>query len=104
MSTPTGTIYLLHVQQPEPDVPNPQGTLHERPRLHYLGWTADLSDRLLEHATGRGARLTAVLQQEGLRWVLARTWSGDRSIEKKLKRQGGRSRLCPLCRGTGRAG
>jgi predicted GIY-YIG superfamily endonuclease len=78
-------VYLLHFEQPYK---------HAR---HYLGWTADLPARLAEHASGRGARLLAVVQAAGIGWTLARTWSGSRVRERQLKRQGGASRRCPLC-------
>jgi hypothetical protein len=45
-------------------------------------------------AYSRGARLMAVITQAGIGWTLARTWEGSRA----LKRQGGASRRCPICR------
>jgi hypothetical protein len=81
------TVYLIHF-----DVPY----AHAR---HYTGWTAsDLQGRLAEHAAGRGARLMAVITQAGIGWTLARTWEGSRARERQLKRQGGASRRCPICR------
>lgn len=59
--------------------------------------TAGLEARLDAHRSGRGARLLAVVAEAGIGWTLARTWRGDRYRERQLKRQGGRSRLCPLC-------
>lgn len=83
--TVTGTVYLLHFDQPFG---------HAR---HYTGWTTDLAARLAEHAAGRGARLLAVVKAHGIGWTLARTWTGTRACERALKRQGGASRRCPLC-------
>ena len=81
------TVYLIHF-----DVPY----AHAR---HYTGWTAcDLQGRLAEHSAGRGARLMAVITQAGIGWTLARTWKGSRARERQLKRQGGASRRCPICR------
>jgi predicted GIY-YIG superfamily endonuclease len=80
-----GTVYLLHFDRPYGHA------------AHYCGWTADLAARLAEHATGRGARLLAVVRAAGISWQLARTWPGDRTRERALKRQGGASRRCPLC-------
>jgi predicted GIY-YIG superfamily endonuclease len=80
-----GTVYLLHFDQPY------------RHATHYTGWSEDLPARLAEHAAGRGARLIAVIQSAGIGWKLARTWSGTRAFERRLKRQGGASRRCPLC-------
>jgi len=80
-----GVIYLLHFDR---------AYKHAR---HYTGWTSDLQARLDEHAAGRGARLLAVISSEGIGWQLARTWSGPRGRERRLKIQGGASRRCPLC-------
>lgn len=86
MSTPTGTVYLLHFDTPFG---------HAK---HYTGWTADLAQRLAQHASGRGARLTEVVKDAGIGWTLARTWPGvTRTFERRLKNQGGASRRCPAC-------
>lgn len=81
----TGTVYLLHFDQPYRHV------------QHYCGWTTDVSGRLAEHATGHGARLLTVVRNAGITWSLARTWPGTRARERQLKTQGGASRRCPLC-------
>ena len=86
-----GTVYLLHFDQPYK---------HAR---HYTGWTDDLAARLARHAAGDGARLLAVVHAAGITWQLARTWEGPRARERQLKRQGGASRHCPLCRQDRRA-
>lgn len=80
-----GTVYLLHFNRPFGHA------------LHYTGWTTNLMARLDRHETGHGARLLAVVHDAGITWVLARTWTGPRSRERALKRQGGASRRCPLC-------
>jgi predicted GIY-YIG superfamily endonuclease len=85
-----GVVYLLHFDQPY------------RHAAHYTGWTTHLDTRLAQHATGRGARLLAVITQAGIGFTLARTWPGPRSRERALKRQGGASRRCPLCGITAR--
>lgn len=80
------TIYLIHFLTPY------------KHAKHYLGSTDDLERRLIEHATGHGARLMAVIVEAGIDWTLARTWEGDRKRERQLKNFGGASRICPLCR------
>jgi len=40
----------------------------------------------------------AVIAEAGIAWTLARTWPGSRTRERQLKRQGGASRRCPICR------
>ena len=85
-TAPTGVVYLVHFTEPY------------RHARHYTGWTADLDSRLAEHQAGRGARLLQVITQAGIQWTLARTWQGTRERERQLKRQGGASRRCPICR------
>ena len=84
--SPIGVVYLVHFSAPY------------RHARHYTGWTADLDSRLAEHQAGRGARLLQVITQAGIEWTLARTWQGTRERERQLKRQGGASRRCPICR------
>jgi predicted GIY-YIG superfamily endonuclease len=81
----TGVVYLLHFERPY------------RHAGHYTGWTANLADRLDEHAAGRGARLMSVIRDAGIGFTLARTWPGTRSRERALKRQGGATRRCTIC-------
>lgn len=83
---PLGVVYLVHFTKPY------------RHARHYTGWTADLDSRLADHQAGRGARLLQVITQAGIDWKLARTWQGTRARERQLKRQGGASRRCPICR------
>ena len=78
-------VYLLHFSEPY------------RHARHYLGSTEDLERRLAEHRGGTGARLMEVVGEAGISFTLARTWPGGRKRERQLKKQGGRSRLCPLC-------
>ncbi|WP_187281078.1 hypothetical protein [Nonomuraea sp. C10] len=81
-----GIVYLLHFERPYK---------HAR---HYIGWTpGDLNRRLRQHRNGTGARLMAVITAEGIDFVVARTWTGGRNLERSLKRRGGASRCCPLC-------
>lgn len=83
-----GTIYLLHFERPYH---------HAR---HYLGWTTNLTTRLAAHTTGRGARLITVITTAGIRFTLARTWTGTRTRERQLTNHGGHTRHCPLCHTT----
>lgn len=85
MSVP-GTIYLLHFDAPFG---------HAR---HYLGWSANLEGRLRHHERGTGATLLRHVADAGISWKLARTWAGDRHLERRLKNRGGHARICPICR------
>jgi predicted GIY-YIG superfamily endonuclease len=81
------TIYLLHFSE---------AYKHAR---HYLGFTDDLDARLQAHASGQGARLMSVIKDAGIRWTLARTWPGNRKLERQLKRRKETPALCPVCAG-----
>ena len=84
----TSHVYLLHFTEPYK---------HAR---HYLGVADDLAHRLAEHRAGTGARLTQVVRDAGISWVVARTWPGWRRLEFALKRQHNAPKnLCPVCRG-----
>lgn len=85
---PTMTIYLLHFDRPVGHA------------WHYLGSceTDRLHARMREHQHQRGAALTRRASQLGIGFSLARTWlEEDRSHERRLKRRGHMSDLCPLC-------
>src|SRR5262249_5005396 len=81
------TIYLLHFDQ---------AYQHAR---HYLGIADDLRARLAKHACGNGARLMEVITGAGITWQLARTWPGDRKLERRLKNRKEAAALCPVCSG-----
>lgn len=85
MTSRQGIIYLIHFDQPY------------KHAQHYIGWTIDLEGRLLQHASGRGARLLQVIQEAGITWTLSRTWTGGRNRERQLKRRNSGARLCPQC-------
>lgn len=83
-------IYLLHFHQPISERHTTQ---------HYLGWCSEegLDDRLWEHRKGKGARLTAVARERGIRFTLAECFPGDRATERKLKRRKNHKKFCPIC-------
>jgi predicted GIY-YIG superfamily endonuclease len=87
----TGTIYLLHFDRP----------LHHA--RHYLGWTENLDERLAAHESGSGACILAACRASGIGWRLARTWTGTRHEERRLKRCKMAPRYCPTCREERRA-
>jgi predicted GIY-YIG superfamily endonuclease len=88
-----GTVYLIHFDRPIGDLNNPRGQAR-----HYLGYTDDLNARLEAHRQGNGARLMEVVTEAGISWTLARTWQGDRTLERKLKDRHNAPKLCPICR------
>lgn len=83
-----GTVYLIHF------------LTRYKHAQHYIGFAEEgnLSDRLERHKQGNGARLMEVVTQNGIEWVLAKTWEDvDRNFERALKNRGGASRICPIC-------
>jgi predicted GIY-YIG superfamily endonuclease len=96
MKKGVGTVYLLHFDRPY----GPGGGANGRGTAgHYLGWAKNLEQRLAQHEAGTGARLMQVVKDAGIGWRLARTWKdGGLARESQLKKQGGRSRMCPQCR------
>jgi hypothetical protein len=84
-----GTVYLLHFERPISAGHTAQ---------HYLGWSKYLPARAIAHLRGRGARMTQVAAERNIGFVIARTWPGDRSFERKLKNRKEAPRLCPICR------
>lgn len=80
------TCYLLHFSEPY------------KHAQHYLGYARDLDRRLAAHRAGHGARLLEVIDQAGITWELARTWDGDRRLERRLKNRHDARQLCPICR------
>lgn len=86
MKPKSGTVYLIHFDRPY------------RHARHYLGWAANLDARISHHRAGTGARLMAVIAAAGIGFVVARTWEGDRTFERKLKNRKESPRLCPICK------
>ncbi len=80
-----GIVYLLHFTSPYK---------HAR---HYVGFTTDLAARLADHFNGRGARLLEVIVAAGIGAQLARTWAGNRKLERQIKNRKATPRLCPIC-------
>lgn len=79
-------IYLLHYDKP---------LYHAQ---HYLG-SCDDPQRIQDHGNGTSrARLPQVFCQLGVQFVVARTWEGGRTDERKLKNQKNARVLCPICR------
>lgn len=84
-------IYILHIDPP---------LKHAR---HYVGWTkdSDVTRRVDEHLNQTGRRpskLVGAALAAGSTVTLAGALEGDRTLERQLKRRGGASSYCPLCR------
>ena len=84
---PEGVVYLIHFNSPYK---------HSK---HYLGFTTNLAERIADHRAGVGSRLLQVVNNAGISWKVARTWSGNRRLERQLKRRKEAPALCPLCAG-----
>jgi predicted GIY-YIG superfamily endonuclease len=85
------TVYLLHW-------PNDGLEAH-----HYVGITTSdrVPERMREHASGRGANLTARLAAEGQPFALAKLWyTSNPDTENKVHQLGACLKLfCPVCQG-----
>lgn len=101
-------VYLLHFSKPFYGVPQseeqrqvhslpPRTNKQVYPAQHYLGYTTHLKRRLVHHQDGAGAKLTKYAVAAGCELIVARTWQGDRTLERKLKTSKHHSRLCPIC-------
>jgi len=89
------TVYLLHFTAPIGDMDNPHGAAQ-----HYIGWTpTGVEQRVNEHVRGIGARICAAAIHAGADLLVARTWPGDRNLERRLKRYKKAHKLCPICAG-----
>lgn len=87
-----GMVYTLHFLEPFG---------HAR---HYTGWTEDVPSRLAAHTAARGAVLVRHVMRAGIGFQVACLEAGTRARERQLKRQGGASRRCPICRTERRNG
>lgn len=85
-------VYLLHFDEPIGNRENPRAMAQ-----HYIGYADHLGRRIAEHLTGRGAKITQELHRRGIGFDIARTWSGDRSFERRLKNRKNARALCPIC-------
>ena len=79
------TVYLIHFN------------IAYKHARHYLGYSSNPDKRITDHLAGMGARLMEVVTTAGIQWKLARTWPGDRELERKLKNRKDAPRLCPIC-------
>jgi predicted GIY-YIG superfamily endonuclease len=75
--------------------------LHFKTKLkhagHYIGYAQDVLARLAQHRAGHGARLTQVLNEQGIEYEIALVMEGDRTLERKLKNCKNVKRYCPIC-------
>lgn len=89
-----GTVYLIHFDEPIGDTSNPHGSAQ-----HYVGYTDNLPQRIETHRSGNGAAIMAAVQGQGVGWRVVKTWLGERSLERRIKRQHNHKRYCPICNG-----
>jgi predicted GIY-YIG superfamily endonuclease len=72
--------------------------LHGEPSRHYVGWSSDITQRLVVHAAGQGALHVRQWVLSGVPFWLAAAWpSRDKRFERNLKR-GRDAHPCPWCR------
>ena len=88
-----GTVYLLHFLEPIGNPANPHSTAQ-----HYIGWAREAAERIAVQTAGNGAAIVRYVQAHGIGFVVAATWPGSRSLERRLKNRKHASRFCPVCR------
>jgi predicted GIY-YIG superfamily endonuclease len=89
-----GVVYLVHFS----------GRTKQN-RQHYLGFSSNLERRYRQHRLGWGANETKKAIAEGLKLIVAQTWDGTPTLERRLKEwsrtgKNGFSGICPLCDGN----
>ena len=85
--------YLIHWQPAIGNLNQPRGMAS-----HYLGSTKKpIGDRLREHESKVGARITKAAVERGRSLVLVRTWDGGWHRERELKKLHNNRLLCPIC-------
>jgi len=68
---------------------------------HYLGFAErSVQRRITRHRKGLGSPLMAAVVATKIGFVVSRIWpENSRTDERRLKRRGSASHLCPICRG-----
>lgn len=86
-----GIIYLLHYKE--------KLSGHAQ---HYVGWTNDLENRILQHKQGieKKCKLTYEFAKAKIPFKISKLWYGTRNDERKIKNQRNHPRHCSCCRGT----
>lgn len=86
-------LYLIHFD-------TPLGSQRHQAQ-HYLGFVeGDLDSvqaRLQEHRQGWGARITAAANRAGITYDVVRTFDGDRTRERQMKKWKKIAPHCPIC-------
>jgi predicted GIY-YIG superfamily endonuclease len=81
-----GYVYLIHLERPLPG------------GRHYVGYTADLSNRIELHRSGEGAKFLKEANEAGISWLVVRVWmNADTDKEKSIKGMSARI-ICPVCK------
>lgn len=83
-------VYVLHFDRPLAD--------HA---WHYVGATDNLLRRLKEHATGKGAKITAACRLQGIGWRVASVFTMKHRChflcERRVKRYHQTDMFCGVC-------
>lgn len=81
-------VYVLHI---EPAYKH---------AAHYTGWSSEIEGRVLEHLSGKGARLCQVAIEAGCHLILSYVEQGaNRERERAIKSRGAGRCVCPICNG-----
>lgn len=85
-------VYVLHTDRPLADHAS-----------HYVGATSDLLRRLVQHATGQGAKITQAFALAGIEWHVASVYVMSHRCqflcERRVKKHKQSSKFCGTCSG-----
>lgn len=79
--------YLLHFHEP----------IHHA--SHYIGATDDVIGRIVQHCLGRGANITKVARERGVKFAVGGLWTSDDpfELEQWMKKQKRGPEFCCFC-------
>ena len=103
------TVYLLHLERPlgKPQTAEERAQYGLLPRKekykphaqHYIGFSNRPITRLDSHKHKPDVKFLIAAKDQGIRFCLARIWTGGRDKERQLKNQKNAPRFCPVCAG-----
>ena len=83
-------IYILKFSRKLGNLDNPKAQAQ-----YYVGWCEDdrLEERLDEHTSGRGAKITRAAIEQGITFEVVAVIPGDRWVERAIKNRGNTPKL-----------
>lgn len=95
MTQKLGYVYILQLSAPigkprtvdyETGLPKERIAPEQRCKAqYYVGYADDLEKRIHQHRKGCGAKFTRAAIERGVGFQVVALWTGDRTLERKLK-------------------